>query len=408
MEICLFDLDETLVRTDDLEAIRLAGKHNDNLSYIRDLRRMLDTRRDRHIYTKNLLSSIRSQLPNTKFGIFTRSPSSYAHTVLNWAYPNFEWDIVIAYEDVRRTKPHGEGIRTAIAKLDGVDLDRIVLVGDSVCDVKAAYNAGCYIILDKSNWPKRFETEHWWALERVPDAIIDRPEDLIFALKDIEAHLPELERLMTGRPRHKPYPRFDRIGHFIPGEQQTYQIFCSGRSFANYEFISARQNWHDLTESIQEQKRADKFPPHWITTLKNFIATSIREFQNTYVCVIPHRPGRKPRLEFLLMQLQVSYGSDVALRQRGLTMIPDLLAYREGVRSNSNDHLNKADRFTNVRQHLYVNRLDVIDPDSLYIVIDDVATSGSTLCYAQKYLQAKGAKHVRLFSVAKNISGMEQ
>jgi HAD superfamily hydrolase (TIGR01549 family) len=49
--------------------------------------------------------------------------------------------VIVGREDVRRLKPHPEGIRTALTRF-GVDADRAALVGDTYHDVDAARAAG--------------------------------------------------------------------------------------------------------------------------------------------------------------------------------------------------------------------------------------------------------------------------
>ena len=113
-KICMFDLDDTLVRTDDLKDVREACKNNEGRESLKAVKVALTERQGRHIYSLELLRNIRKKYPELKLGIFTRSPRSYANTVLAWAYPTFAWDIVVAYEDVRPTKPYGDGIDLAM------------------------------------------------------------------------------------------------------------------------------------------------------------------------------------------------------------------------------------------------------------------------------------------------------
>ncbi len=144
-EICLFDLDDTLIRTADLKQVREACKHNNDPQRLKALKALLVRGNGRHIYSLELLRQIRSDFPQLKLGVFTRSPQSYTSTVLSWAYPEFEWDIVVAYEDVQRTKPYGDGIDAAMNAFGVTHLDRVMLVGDSVVDVRSSYHCGCRV-----------------------------------------------------------------------------------------------------------------------------------------------------------------------------------------------------------------------------------------------------------------------
>jgi phosphoglycolate phosphatase-like HAD superfamily hydrolase len=403
-EICLFDLDDTLIHTDDLEDVRVACKDNARPALLRKLKRALASRDDRHIYTADILNRIRHDFPELKLGVFTRSPRSYAQTVLEWAYPSFGWDIIVAYEDVSQTKPHGEGINLAMEQFDVEYFDRVILVGDNDVDVRSAYNCGCVVALDRGAWPYHWGYEHWDALKHVPDAVISAPKQILEVLADSERFLPELERLLI-QAASNGGPRFDKINHFVArvaGEDRTpYPIHVCGRLFPKHESVQYRKQWHDLTRSIEENKESDTFPAEWIKAIRHFI-------EDQYFCasivvtVIPHRPGRKARLENLLKQLEQSINASPI---EGLTVIcqPELLAYRPGVQSQHNDHLTRDARFINVRDHLFVRHPEEVKAGMSFLVIDDVTTTGASLIYATKYLKASGAADVKCLSMAKNI-----
>ncbi|MGG2042584.1 HAD hydrolase-like protein [Burkholderia gladioli] len=407
-EICLFDLDETLVHTDDLEELRIACKNNADSARLKELKAGLANRDNRHIYSKEILNKIRSGFPKLNLGVFTRSPRSYAQTVLDWAYPGFEWDIIVAYEDVKPTKPYGDGIDLAMEHF-GVDrLDRVILVGDSDVDVRSAYNCGCLVALDKGAWPSKREHEHWGALEHVPDAVISSPDEILKVLADSSRFLPELERLLVGAASGG-RPRFDKINHFVAkaaeADKTPYPIYVCGRSFANYESLRYRKQWHGLTESIEENKESDTFPEEWIKAIRHFIEDQYLSFFKAVrivVTVVPHRPGRKARLENLLNQLAQSINED-PIEDRVVTCQPGLLAYKPGVQSQHNDHLKRDARFINVRDHLFVQHPETVKAGKSVLVIDDVTTTGASLIYAAKYLKASGAGDVKCLSMAKNI-----
>lgn len=408
-EICLFDLDDTLIRTADLKQVREACKHNNDPQRLKALKALLVRGNGRHIYSLELLRQIRSDFPQLKLGVFTRSPQSYTSTVLSWAYPEFEWDIVVAYEDVQRTKPYGDGIDAAMNAFGVTHLDRVMLVGDSVVDVRSSYHCGCRVVLDRGAWPNKRSPEHWRALEHVPDAIIDVPEELLGVLKSPTCFLPELERLLAGGTSDSQAPRFDKINHFIAraaGEDAApYPIYVAGRSFSNYESLQYRKQWHTLTASIVDNKESDRFPDEWVNAIRCFIEDQHFTFfdvSHIVVCVVPHRPGRKARLESLLKQLEQSL---LEKPMKGFEIVCQaaLLAYKPGVRSQHNDYLNRHERFINVRDHLFVQNTDLITAKGSFLVIDDVTTTGASLIYASKYLKMAGATDVKCLSMAKNI-----
>lgn len=410
--LCLFDLDNTLVYTDDVEELRLASK-KPTVALLKQITSDLDVDEDRVIYSRELLEQLRTDFPELMLGVFTRAPRRYTETVLEWAYPDFEWDILVSYDDVNQTKPYGDGIDLAMEKLGVEYFSEVIVVGDSDADIRSAYHCGCLVALDKTNWPDRLKPEHWRAMERIPDAIIDKPELLVEVLNSYERFLPELERLLENgdTPLGTGY-RFDKIGHFIPkdigGDTMPFPIYACGRSFANYISLRRRQEWHDLTKSIGENKDTDSFPEDWIVTVRHFIESELGWLTlfkkiKVVLTVVPHRPGRKPRLETLLAELNEHF-KDAPIKQMSVTTAPGLLAYKEGVKSNHGEHLGAKERFENVRDHLFVAQPKTIIADAIYIVIDDVVTTGASLIYASLYLKDSGAKEVRRLAFAKNIS----
>lgn len=408
--ICLFDLDDTLVRTEDLKDVREACKNNADAGRINAVKASLAAMHGRHIYGLDVLESIRKSHPEMKLGIFTRSPRSYAKTVLEWAYPGFVWDLVVAYEDVNRTKPHGAGIDLAMKQFNVEYLNRVMLVGDTDVDVRAAYNCGCIAVIDRASWSAIKQTGHWRALELVPDAFIDGPNDLVRFLARPHMFLPELERLLSGEADVAAGVRFDQINHFVPkaigGDNRPIPIYACGRSFTNYESVKYRKQWHELTQSIEEHKDADEFSESWINAIRHFIADKYRAFfsaASVIVTVVPHRPGRKARLEALLQQLQQSLALS-PIPKCNVTVAPDLLAFKAGVKSQHNDHLSQVERFENARDHLLVNSPQLVSGGKSVLVLDDVVTTGASLIYAMKYLKAAGAGDVKCLAIAKSVS----
>lgn len=410
-ELCLFDLDDTLVRTSDLENVRLAGKNNASADYLTGLDQALGNVSQRLIYSEDLLRQIRAAHPGMSLGVFTRSPRSYATYVLSKAYPNFAWDTLVAYEDVEHTKPRGHGVYVAMRHVNVSDVTRVVLVGDNNVDVCAAYHAGCTAVVDKSAWPITNTRDHWDALSHVPDAFLRSPADLLDVLATPSRHLPELERLLAGGPAG-PAIRFDEIGHFkpwgFPGPGGRTPISVCGRSFSNHRSVERRRAGHALTASIEANKTSTRFPDEWVQAVLAFIRRRYGVLMWTgslVVTVIPHRPERQPRLEHFLAQLGAEMHR-LGHMARNVSVQPALLAYRQGVRSQHNEYLNAQQRCENVRDHLFVNRPDLVNGTTRYLVIDDVATTGASLIYANEYLRAAGARDVACLAIAKNVGNL--
>lgn len=411
-EVCLFDLDQTLLDTDDMTTLREAGRNDSSASYIAKVKSAFIAGNQRLIYSEALIQRIRTTFPQMKLGVFTRSPRSYAVTVLALAYPSINWDTIVAFEDVKHTKPYGEGIDKAMWSFGLSNIRKVVLVGDGDSDIRSAYNAGCIVVLDKSSWVNKLTSDNWRALGHIPDAIIDSPNEIVDVLAKYEDYLPELERLLAGSSKNARGARFDRVNKFIPkdagGDTTPFPVFACGRSFAGYASLEWSAKWHDLTKSIHDQKDATVFPVEWIQAVRAFIQKNyLTMFMRgeIVVSIVPHRPGRSPRLESFLTQLETSFSMNPLPGNVTIVFAPDLLAYKAGVRSNSNDKLNAKERFENIRDHLTVYRSDIATLARV-LVIDDVSTTGSSLIYARKYLDAAGAAEVTCLSIAMNISNV--
>jgi len=412
-DLCLFDLDDTLIRTGDLKDIREAGKNDNSIAYKSKLLGEFRKKKDRNIYDDDLLQFVQKKFPDTKFGVFTRAPRSYAATVLNEAYNFVRWDVIVGYEDVKNRKPHGDGIHLAMDRLGLKDLSRILMIGDSDVDVKSAYNAGVAIAVDKTSWIGDYTRDNWDALNHIPDMIFEDPSDVISALEALPLFQPDLEWALSGFHTAPKDLRFERCARWlhkdVGGGKQPYQIYTCGRSFAGYKSISERKKWHALTNSIHDNKESDVFPDEWIGSIYRFVKNKVPNLaigSPLVVSVIPCRPGRKPRLEKLLDQLKKYIDNNPFPGSARIQYKPELLAYRPGVKSNSNDKLDAVDRFKNVRDHLYVNQRPAVAAGNRVLVLDDVCTTGSSLIYAGMRLQESGAGNITRLAISMNIGNV--
>lgn len=417
IRLCLFDLDNTLLRTDDLE--RWRGGPNvgrEDSAYIRGLTAAYNRRssRDRFVYTRQRLARLRLRFPSIKWGVVTRSPRTYARTLLNLAYPGLAWDAVIAFEDVSRTKPYPDGVTRAMETAGVTDVREVALVGDDWIDVMTAYHSGCRVIIDQSTWPTPRAPKNYWAIRRVPDALIRDPEGLDSVLTDIRYHLPLLERSieMDGDAKFRydpqshgfnPLNRVDKIGHYPPGTRKRgrkpeIQVHVLGRYFAKCEALKPRYAWHPLTAQIRKHKEAVSFPEEWMYAIAICIGRAARIGGQVVVTCIPKKPGGVPRMESLLGQVAKS-----KLINATYEVCPDLLAFGDGVVSAHKGHLDQAQRFENVNKHLYVARPDMVR-GKVVVVLDDVVTSGATLIVARRKLLAAGAIRVECAALAQTIT----
>lgn len=396
--ICVFDLDNTLIETDLFEHERKASKNN--TLDINDFLHKLDTSNYRVFFTRELLEKVRNIYPNIKFAVFTRSTATYANTILSHIYNSFHWDLIITNESVRVTKPNTEGLLLIMKNFKETDPRRMLIIGDSDVDVKLAYyNNSTSLFTD---WfGNRRKTEHWKAINLLPDGIINSPDMLLDILKfgvtplSLESQLSE---------RQDKSNRFGVVSHFFPigsnvaYERKPFNISVSGRYFTSA--FSAKKAYHLLTKSILANKESRQFPVEWIHSLVDFIREQILDDIETVVTVIPHRPNREPRLEFMLEQLRNFVKNN---EFRNVIFCQDLLKFKEGVLSQHNDKLNQEQRFKNIGNHLQIHRPDLVKNRNI-IVIDDIVTTGASLMYASIYLKNNGANNVSLFALAQTIS----
>jgi beta-phosphoglucomutase-like phosphatase (HAD superfamily) len=116
-ELCLFDLDDTLVRTSDLDESVVPAETTNSVGYLARLAEARGKVALRLIHAESLLDEIKAAIPGMRLGVFTRSPRSYTSSVLQKAYPNTQWDVQIAFEDVEWIKPRGHGVHAAMKQL---------------------------------------------------------------------------------------------------------------------------------------------------------------------------------------------------------------------------------------------------------------------------------------------------
>lgn len=128
----LFDLDDTLVQTSQLEALRRRRAWQEVYEAL-----------DRSLLTDGTIELIEAARDLGRIGVVTMAPRPYAEKVL--AHHGLDIKVVVAYHDVRLRKPHPEPILTA-ARLLGVPPERTVYIGDQAHDLMSAHRAGSFAI----------------------------------------------------------------------------------------------------------------------------------------------------------------------------------------------------------------------------------------------------------------------
>lgn len=191
-QLLLFDLDNTLLRTDVVEAFRgNAGLFGVSPFYLANLKASLP--QVGVLYTNEILQVIRKKYPDLKMGVFTRAPRLYTDTLLQHFYPNQRWDVVVCFQDVHHTTPPPEGIWLAMQKLNLEDFSRVAMVGDSPGDIMAACQAGAWSILDLTIFGGDKPGELWNRTKLVADIEITNPNQLLAALERPPKHVASAE-----------------------------------------------------------------------------------------------------------------------------------------------------------------------------------------------------------------------
>ena len=400
--LCLFDLDDTLVRSSDLADLCEAGLRDHSESYRQAVRRNF-AGGERTLISANRLYALHHLFPSLRFGIVSKSPRFWIQTVAEICWPDFRWDVVIGNEDVFRVKPSPEGLIHATQQLD-ISVDNTLYVGDSEDDIRAAYATGMYAVLFTKTWhpwPK-LSKENRRAANLFADAVIKKAESLTAVLEHPNRRLPTLEQYLAEEEADL---RFLRCNKFPPygytRDHTPIQVYGLGRYFSAADSLLDKRRRHLLTQSILENKESSAFPTAWIKAVTAFVNHKTNSDAAVVLTTIPARPSRVDRMAYFLRQIEQTASFT---GNRPIRFVPNLLGYREGVRSNHRDRLNAVERFENIRRSLFVQHPECLTDHPHVIVLDDVATTGATFYYADQYLRQAGAGEVTPLALSLNIS----
>jgi len=128
LQALLFDLDQTLVMTQEIFPLR---------------QQRLWTQIEQHFYRTRLPPGTRAFLQHLQqfplqFGVITSSPSSYARKLL--AYHRVDLPVLAAYHDTRRHKPYPDPLLRAAQQLH-LPPSQCAYLGDADEDILAAVQA---------------------------------------------------------------------------------------------------------------------------------------------------------------------------------------------------------------------------------------------------------------------------
>ena len=140
----IFDLDMTLVDTSSLLTMRdqrLWNQVYQNISKTKIYDGVL-----------NLLDQLKD---GVKVGIVTSSPRTYAERVIDYHGLNIQ--LLTAYHDTQKHKPHADPILDGISKL-GLKPYEVISIGDEEKDIIASNNAGATSVL--ASWRNNGSNNH--------------------------------------------------------------------------------------------------------------------------------------------------------------------------------------------------------------------------------------------------------
>ena len=395
LEAVLFDFDNTLVNTKHLKPFRdsrdfasITSQDRARTSCYRPVVRLLRRLKEKGIRT----------------GLVTNSPRSYVEPLLQHHGLSDLLDEVVTYSDVGATgkKPSPHGINKALEAL-GIDArQNVVYVGDEYIDVVAAYRAGVIPIV--ATWGSRESVS-------TPPAASLSSAGLLEATDDVDEIMLFAERCAEHKSRD-----FERkAAHFLPLDEhseiptirQKLKTFCLGRYFSQKSVTTAQlHDSHALSCEIARKDSDPNYrPPSWMAEMLLKIAKSAGLYlfdgarQVDVITIVPHKPGKQPRLEYLLAEMSTmaeSLGWDVEFR-------PDLL-YFDKHAAKSLRGLGTDERRHEQNEHLHAEDVDL--EGKVVIVIDDVITTGATINRALELLEENGAEVYGL-GIAKTVSIVE-
>jgi len=120
---------------------------------------------------------------NIKQAIFTYN--THANTLLSLKTAGIVsyFEIIIGRDDIRNLKPHPDHLKR-ICELLNVDIDRVLIIGDTNTDIEAAINIGSYSIALKTNIPNFINRDAFKKADKVID-VKELPNALIKAIQDL-------------------------------------------------------------------------------------------------------------------------------------------------------------------------------------------------------------------------------
>ncbi|HHW2842267.1 TPA: HAD-IA family hydrolase [Pseudomonas aeruginosa] len=392
VQVVLFDLDNTLAHTADLEDIRKYGRYDElNEERLKGIRP--------YPKCKGIIEALLSN--GVRLGVVTNSGRRYAEILLEHLGIKDAFEVVVTYTDVgaEGMKPSPMGIRLALEKLGVPASERVLYIGDDYVDIVASYKAGVLPIVP--SWATRTPVSQMPAAVLSTEHLIDdihSPENIkLIAERCAEANSFEIEKKWLY------FAPLDLSSNVVTLKEQL-QVLCLGRYFSQKSRVTAAMHdGHELSQHIFEKELNPEFeaPEYWVDLLTH-CAEKIPEYMKEVsegfdiVTVIPAKQEKPKRLEMMLRRMRQKTNMPALF-------VEDVFEFSPGAVSLKS--VSADSRFATVSDSLHLSGKCTEDVSGKKIlIIDDVVTTGSTFARAFELLENAGAALVVGLTLAKTVS----
>jgi len=390
----LFDLDDTLVMTHEIEKLREQACKNGewkevyasfNETYLK-------------VQTKQIIRLIKTSQHGYRIGVVTSSPRSYAEKLL--AYHRLDITVLSAFHDTKKKKPFPDPIIYAMSILDSVP-NRTIYVGDKLDDVQASLSSGCIpFFFDKSGYQN---ARHSSLDSSSPsDRLIERRGAKRFSSwEGFYGHLDETvsqikeshKKIKTEKNDKKPNSTFfseyglQNLKKRKDLEEEGYDVFFHDIYYPpnDRDGISERDKY--ISELIYSRKTYDNLKKNYQKPAKQLLP-EIESWLN-------------PAISLLIIPTP---SRNTEKSETGESMITDLLCDRNLNFLSGTNYLKRVEevpRYSYYKTHLKTIRFNA--PKTAYnvVILDNVVSTGGTMKACIDRVKEAGAKSVIGLAVAK-------
>lgn len=396
----IFDLDNTLAKTDSLEDIRLAH----------DLYGMDEAINNVQLFPKTLKVLDHLKSIGLPLGLVSNSPRWYVDKFLDHFDLTKYFEVVLTYTETSKingVKPSGLGIIEALRQMGIPPHKDVLYIGDDAKDILASYDAGVTPIVP--SWASRVPVAHMPAAVLSTDFLIESLDDLEHL--GLIAELCATKKTFDFPKKQLNFIPLDRSGNVITLSNDLATL-CFGRYFTKQSPTSYNYHkTHPLSLEIISKEHSDIYslPTYMVDLLEHAInkipETPISQITHfDIVTVIPSKPHKpNKRLENFLKNI-----SDKFVETHPHTkFIDDLFYFDDGTQDSKT--LRYEERIIELESRFHFNKkYHSLIKGANILVIDDVITTGSTLKTASDLLSSFEPNRVLNICLAKTVSITER